>query len=121
MTRDRLQYLLDRYLENTATEEELQEYADWYKQAGEEDIPLFEQADTVQAQEYSKDLFAQIIQKIDAAEKGKKQVYKMGGCSNGGSRCVCFIQTRENKAGSHCSSYETGAAYFKPAYSNNSE
>ncbi len=32
MTKDRLQYLLDRYLTNTATEEELQEYANWYRQ-----------------------------------------------------------------------------------------
>jgi transmembrane sensor len=73
MTEERLQYLLDRFLDNTATEEELREYADWYNQAGAREPRLFEDADNEQAMEYSRSLYASIAGEINRAEHEKKQ------------------------------------------------
>jgi len=73
MTKDRLQYLLDRYLTNTATEEELQEYVNWYRQQGEAGAPLFDDANNEQATEYKADLFRSIINNIQLVEYEQKQ------------------------------------------------
>lgn len=63
MTKDRLKYLLERYLENTATPEELQEYNDWYsQQADAPDEELFDD-------KYSRQLFDGIMSRIGALEK----------------------------------------------------
>lgn len=52
MTKDRLKYLLDRYLDNTATPEELQEYNDWFEQqAGTATGEVFDQAEVHQLYE----------------------------------------------------------------------
>jgi ferric-dicitrate binding protein FerR (iron transport regulator) len=59
MTNERLKYLLDRYLDNTATPEELQEYDNWYEQqagAGEEEV--FDRAE-------QRDLYKNILRRID--------------------------------------------------------
>ena len=73
MTKDRLQYLLDRFLTNTATEEELQEYANWYKQQGETGTPLFENDHSDQATEYKAGLFRSIKSNIQLAEYEQQQ------------------------------------------------
>jgi ferric-dicitrate binding protein FerR (iron transport regulator) len=64
MTKDRLKYLLDRYLDNTATPAELEEYNEWYNQQGDA-VKLFEQPDSVEAQAYSRELFGKIMQNIN--------------------------------------------------------
>lgn len=73
MTKDRLKYLLNRYLTNTATEEELQEYADWYRQQGERGVQLFEEIDSETANEYKTDLFRSITNNIQFVEYEEKQ------------------------------------------------
>jgi ferric-dicitrate binding protein FerR (iron transport regulator) len=73
MTNDRLQYLLHRYLENTATEEELQEYFNWYRQQGEAGASLFEDENSEQAHEYKTGLFRSIINNIQLVEYEQKQ------------------------------------------------
>jgi transmembrane sensor len=73
MTNDRLQYLLDRFLTNTATEEELQEYANWYKQQGGAGAPLFENDNNEAAAEYKAGLFRSIINEIQLAEYEQQQ------------------------------------------------
>ncbi|AEW01452.1 hypothetical protein A4D02_05530 [Niastella koreensis] len=73
MTNDRLQYLLDRFLTNTATEEELQEYANWYKQQGEAGGPLFENDNSDGASDYKAGLFRSIINNIQLAEYGQQR------------------------------------------------
>jgi ferric-dicitrate binding protein FerR (iron transport regulator) len=73
MTKDRLKYLLDRYLTNTATEEELLEYADWYRQQAETGIPLFEEIDSETANEYKTGLFRSITNDIRFVEYEQKQ------------------------------------------------
>lgn len=73
MTNDRLQYLLHRYLANTATEEELQEYLNWYRQQGEMSAPLFQDANNEQAHEYKTGLFRSIINNIQWVEYEQKQ------------------------------------------------
>jgi ferric-dicitrate binding protein FerR (iron transport regulator) len=73
MTKDRLQYLLDRYLSNTATEEELQEYAKWYRQQGEAGAPLFENDNNEQTNEYKAGLFRSILNKIQLVEYEQQQ------------------------------------------------
>jgi len=73
MTKDRLQYLLDRYLTNTATEEELQEYANWYRQQGETGASLFENDHSEQATEYKTGLFRSIINNIQLTEYEQQQ------------------------------------------------
>lgn len=77
MTNDRLHYLLDRFLTNTATEEELQEYANWYRQQGEAGTPLFENDNNEQAIEYKTGLFSAIINNIQLAEYEQSQVVSM--------------------------------------------
>ncbi len=73
MDQERLKYLLGRYLDQTATEEELQEYAAWYQQAAET-APLFKQEQDQEARVYSRQLFAGITAKIKMLEPaaGKK-------------------------------------------------
>lgn len=62
MTKDRLKYLLDKYLDNTATPEELQEYNDWCnQQAGAVTERPFGEED-------SSELFAAIMDRINAHE-----------------------------------------------------
>src|SRR5262245_51253161 len=73
MTNDRLQYLLDRFLTNKATEEELQEYANWYKQQGEAGEPLYENDHSDGAMEYKTGLFRSIINNIQLAEYEQQQ------------------------------------------------
>src|SRR5690348_16890324 len=80
MTQERLMYLLNRYLEQTATEEELQEYANWYREAGSTGPNLFDHARSAAAQEYTGSLFDAIGTHIDAAEqrqakRGRRIVY----------------------------------------------
>lgn len=60
MTNDRLKYLLDRYLSNTATEEELQEYANWYRQQGENGVQLFEEEENEATETYKTQLYQSI-------------------------------------------------------------
>jgi transmembrane sensor len=73
MTNDRLQYLLDRFLTNTATEEELQEYANWYRQQGDAGAPLYENDNSEQATEYKAGLFRSIVNNIQLAEYEQRQ------------------------------------------------
>lgn len=73
MTKDRLQYLLDRFLTNTATEEELQEYANWYGQQGDAGAPLYENDNSEQATEYKTGLFRSIMNNIQLAEYEQQQ------------------------------------------------
>ena len=73
MTKDRLKYLLDKYLTNTATEEELQEYADWYRQQEKTGVPLFEEIDSETANEYKTDLFRSITNDIQFVAYEQKQ------------------------------------------------
>ena len=73
MTKERLKYLLDRYLTNAATEEELQEYTNWYRQQGGDGTKLFSELDNEPAEEYKKDLFRSIINNIQFVEYEQKQ------------------------------------------------
>jgi transmembrane sensor len=73
MTKERLQYLLKRYLTNTATEEELQEYANWYRQQGEQGEQLFEKMENEEAAEYKSTLFRSINNSIQFFEYEEKQ------------------------------------------------
>jgi len=73
MTKERLQYLLNRYLTNTATEEELQEYANWYQQQGAAGRSLFEEMEQEQAAAYKQELFSSIINNIHFVEYEQKQ------------------------------------------------
>jgi transmembrane sensor len=73
MTNDRLKYLLDRYLSNTATEEELQEYANWYRQQGENGAQLFEEEGNETAETYKTDLYGAIINNIQFVEYEEHQ------------------------------------------------
>ena len=61
MTTDRLKYLLDRYLDNTATPEELQEYDEWCRQQASMGEEVFDQG-------YSRELFKGIMNKIGQEE-----------------------------------------------------
>lgn len=61
MTKDRLKYLLDRYLDNMATPEELQEYDEWYRLQAGGGKELFDQA-------YSQELFEGIMGRISDHE-----------------------------------------------------
>jgi transmembrane sensor len=72
MTNDRLKYLLHRYLTNTATEEELQEYANWYDQQGENGAQMFEEENEA-AETYKTELYGSIINNIQFVEYEKKQ------------------------------------------------
>jgi ferric-dicitrate binding protein FerR (iron transport regulator) len=85
MTNDRLKYLIDRYLNNTATEEELQEYADWYRQQGAEGDKLFDEIDSEQARAYTDSLYASIINNIHFVEHEQKQAAR--------TRRMLFIKT----------------------------
>src|SRR5689334_626319 len=73
MTKERLQYLLNRYLTNTATEEELQEYTNWYGQQEASGGLLFEEMDNEQSTAYKQELFNSIINNIHFAEYEQKQ------------------------------------------------
>ncbi|HEX6428325.1 MAG TPA: FecR domain-containing protein [Niastella sp.] len=73
MTKERLNYLLNRYLTNSATEEELLEYANWYRQQGENDAKLFEETDKESVEAYKKELFGSIINNIQFVEYEQKQ------------------------------------------------
>lgn len=61
MTKDRLKYLLNRYLDNTATPEELQEYDEWCRQEARAGGEVFDQA-------YSRELFEGIMNRIGDEE-----------------------------------------------------
>lgn len=58
MTKDRLKYLLDRYLDNTATPEELEEYDEWCRQQANAEEGVFDQS-------YSRELFDGIMNRIN--------------------------------------------------------
>src|SRR5687768_8030770 len=73
MTNDRLKYLLHRYLTNTATEEELQEYANWYGRHGETGAQMFEEDENEATETYKTELYASIINNIQFVEYEKKQ------------------------------------------------
>jgi len=77
MTNDRLKYLIDRYLTNTATEEELQEYADWYRQQAAESNKLFPEIDNHEARAYSDNLYTSIINNIHLVEHEQKQTARV--------------------------------------------
>lgn len=84
MTKDRLQYLIDRYLNNTATEEELQEYANWYRRQGAEGEKLFHDIDSEQAKEYADTLYTSIINNIHFIEHEEKRQARQ--------RCLFYIK-----------------------------
>lgn len=73
MTNDRLKYLLGRYLSGAATEEELQEYANWYRQQGENETLLFEEADNETTETYKTELYGSIINNIQFVEYENRQ------------------------------------------------
>lgn len=73
MTNDRLKYLLDRYLTNTATEEELQEYANWYRQQGENGAQWFEEEDDEATETYKTELYGSIVNNIKFVEYEERQ------------------------------------------------
>lgn len=68
MTKERLKYLLERYLGDQATEEELQEYANWYDHAGSEGLTIQENEDGTAVKSFTKSLYNQIINDIDQHE-----------------------------------------------------
>lgn len=67
MTKQRLQYLVDRFLNNTASEEELKEYNNWYAAQQEKGLNLYEQDDDA-AKEYANQLFSSIANDIKYKE-----------------------------------------------------
>ena len=73
MTRDRLKYLLDRYLENRATEEELKEYADWYRSTGEEGLNMVGEQDDRETKQYTANLYNRIVNVIYKNESQQKK------------------------------------------------
>lgn len=73
MTNDRLKYLLDRYLSSTATEEELQEYANWYRQQSENGAHLFEEEENEATETYKTALYQLINNNIQFIEYEQKQ------------------------------------------------
>lgn len=73
MTNDRLKYLLDRYLSNTATEEELQEYANWYRRQGENGAQLFEEEENEATEAYKTQLYRSINNNIQFIEYEENQ------------------------------------------------
>jgi ferric-dicitrate binding protein FerR (iron transport regulator) len=73
MTNDRLKYLLDRYLSNTATEEELQEYANWYRRQGENGAQLFEEEENEATEAYKTQLYQSINNNIQFIEYEQNQ------------------------------------------------
>ncbi|HEY8896971.1 MAG TPA: FecR domain-containing protein [Niastella sp.] len=73
MTNDRLKYLLDRYLSNTATEEELQEYANWYRRQSENGAQLFEEEENEATETYKTQLYQSINNNIQFIEYEQNQ------------------------------------------------
>jgi ferric-dicitrate binding protein FerR (iron transport regulator) len=73
MTNDRLTYLLHRYLTNTATEEELHEYANWYRWQGENGAQMFEEEENEATETYKTELYGAIINNVQFVEYEKKQ------------------------------------------------
>lgn len=74
MTKERLKYLLDRFLENKATEEELKEYADWYEKTGAQGPDML---DTPITKEYTNHLYKRIIGDIDEKESHEKRTRRL--------------------------------------------
>lgn len=72
MTKERLQYLLDRFLNNTATTEELNEYNDWYREQQDKGLNLYEQ-DGKAVQQYTDQLFSNISSDIQYREYQQQQ------------------------------------------------
>lgn len=70
MTKERLKYLLDRLLENQATEEELKEYADWYEATGANGPAMQDDHTT---KEYTTSLYSRIAHAINENEQTKKR------------------------------------------------
>jgi ferric-dicitrate binding protein FerR (iron transport regulator) len=68
-----LQYLLDRYLTNTATEEELQEYANWYRQQGENGARLIDESETEATETYKTELYRSVTNNIQFIEYETRQ------------------------------------------------
>lgn len=75
MTKDRLQYLVDRFLNNTATEEELREYNDWYAEQQDKGLNLYEHNDAA-VQDYANQLFGRISSDIHYREHQQQQQVK---------------------------------------------
>ena len=75
MTKHRLQYLLDKFLNNTATPEELKEYNDWYAAQQEKGQDLFEPGDNA-AKEYTRQLFSSITSNIQYRQYQQQQQVK---------------------------------------------
>jgi transmembrane sensor len=73
MTNDRLKYLLHRYLTNTGTEEELQEYANWYRQQGENGAQMFEEEENEATETYKTELYGSIVNNIRFVEYEERQ------------------------------------------------
>ncbi|MCS3801226.1 FecR family protein [Niastella sp. OAS944] len=73
MTNDRLKYLLNKYLSGAATEEELQEYANWYRRQGENDTKLFEGAENETTETYKTELYGSIVNNIQFVEYEDRQ------------------------------------------------
>lgn len=80
MTNDRLKYLLDRYLSSTATEEELQEYTNWYRQQDENGAQLFEEEENEATEAYKTELYQSINSNIQFIEYEQKE--RMGRVRN---------------------------------------
>lgn len=74
MTKERLNYLLDRYLNNTATAAELAEYNAWYEEQGAKGLHLFEKEE--EAKVYADELFNNIRNSIQYEEYQEEQARK---------------------------------------------
>ena len=72
MTKERLAYLLDKYLDDTASPEELEEYTAWYEQVGAGEEVLFDRAGTPAAMQYKQTLFQAIEEGLRPAALGQK-------------------------------------------------
>lgn len=73
MTKERLKYLVNRFLNHQATEEELKEYADWYEKTGAQGPDMLQNNDSQTIKEYTAGLYNQIIHEINDKETREKR------------------------------------------------
>lgn len=71
MTKERLAYLLDKYLDDTASPEELEEYTVWYEQVGAGEEVLFDRDGSPAAMQYKQTLFQAIEEGLRPAALGQ--------------------------------------------------
>lgn len=77
MTKERLQYLLEKYLDDSATPEERAEYDAWYEQTASKGEDLFTEGTTPAAENFKQDLFDQISRHIAPAPAERPVVRKI--------------------------------------------